>query len=136
MGLFTKQSFKKKKKALTGLNTRHKAISNNIANADTPNYKRKYVTFRNELKSALGNHNDLEVTNKRHISIHASNLDSVQPKVAREENTSFRNDGNNVSVEHEMAELAKNSLEYRSLVKQISNQFKRLDSVIQQGGNS
>ena len=136
MSLFTKQSFGVLEKTLNGLNLRNEAISNNIANVDTPNYKRKYVTFKDQLQSALGSSNDLAVTNKRHISINAASLAQVQGKVNTEESTSFRKDGNNVSIDNEMAELAKNSLEYRAIIKQVSNQFNRLGSVIQKGGNS
>jgi len=135
MALFSKQSFGVLEKALSGLNLRNKAISNNIANVDTPNYKREDVSFREELKGAMGQTNNLDVTNKRHISLDATSLNSFQPEVTKEENTSFRSDGNNVSIDSEMAEMAKNSLEYRALVKQVSNQFSRMGSVIQKGGN-
>lgn len=135
MSLFTNQGFGALGKTLNGLNSRNKAISNNIANVDTPNYKRQYVTFRDQLKSAMEETNDLATTNSKHISIGASSVNSVQPKIQQEKNTSFRNDGNNVSIDKEMAQLAKNGLEYRSIIKQVSNQFNRLGSVIRKGGN-
>ena len=135
MSLFSGQSFGVLEKTLNGLDLRNKAISNNIANVDTPNYKRRSVSFRNELKSAIEGNNDLAVTNNKHINLGAGSLNEVQPQVNKNESTSFRNDGNNVSIDKEMAELAKNSLEYRAIVKQVSNQFNRMGSVIQKGGN-
>ena len=134
MSLFTNQGFDVLGKTLNGMNLRNKAISNNLANVDTPNYKRQSVTFRDQLKRAMEQTNDLATTNNKHIAVGTS-LSSVQPKVQQNENTSFRNDGNNVSIDREMAELAKNSLEYRAIVKQVSNQFNRLGSVIQKGGS-
>ncbi|MBM7555333.1 flagellar basal body rod protein FlgB [Halanaerobacter jeridensis] len=135
MSLFSNQSFGVLEKTLNGLDLRNKAISNNLANVDTPNYKRRSVSFRNQLKSAMEGSNDLATTNNRHIATGAGSLNEVQPQVSKNENTSFRNDGNNVSIDKEMAELAKNSLEYRAIVKQVSNQFNRMSSVIQKGGN-
>ena len=126
MSLFSGQSFGVLEKTLNGLDLRNKAISNNIANVDTPNYKRRSVSFRNELKSAIEGNNDLAVTNNKHINLGAGSLNEVQPQVNKNESTSFRNDGNNVSIDKEMAELAKNSLEYRAIVKQVSNQFNRM----------
>lgn len=135
MNIFTGQSFGVLEKTLNGLDLRNKAISNNLANIDTPNYKQRSVTFRNQLKSAMEETNDLAKTDSKHITIGASNLNGVQPQVNKNTSTSFRNDGNNVNVDQEMAELAKNSLEYRAIVKQVSNQFNRMGSVIQKGGN-
>ncbi|MGM0502027.1 MAG: flagellar basal body rod protein FlgB [Bacillota bacterium] len=136
MNLFNQESFGVLEKSLTGLDLKNKAISNNIANVDTPNYKRKKVAFKEQLANAVEGRNDVNITNKRHIAINNSNLNQVQAQVDTEDSTSFRKDGNNVSVDHEMAELAKNGLEYRAIIKQISNQFNRIGSVIQKGGNA
>ena len=92
MSLFSGQSFGVLEKTLNGLDLRNKAISNNIANVDTPNYKRRSVSFRNELKSAIEGNNDLAVTNNKHINLGAGSLNEVQPQVNKNESTSFRND--------------------------------------------
>ncbi|TDX51938.1 flagellar basal body rod protein FlgB [Orenia marismortui] len=134
MKIFDNRNFGVLEKSLDGLAKNHQAISNNISNADTPGYKRKYVSFRKELSDLLENRNDLKVTNKRHIAINSKDISSFKARVHTEENTSVRNDDNNVDIDAEMAMLARNTLEYQAVVKQISNQFKRLDSVIQKGG--
>ena len=135
MSIFSNQSFGVLEKTLNGLDLRNKAISNNLANVDTPNYKRQSVSFRNQLRSAMEETNDLTKTNDKHITIGIDNLNELQPEVSKNKSTSFRNDGNNVNIDKEMSKLAKNSLEYRAIVKQVSNQFNRLGSVIQKGGN-
>ncbi|GAB6137661.1 flagellar basal body rod protein FlgB [Halanaerobaculum tunisiense] len=121
-------------KALDGLQKKHQSISNNIANADTPNYKRKQVNFKQQLESAIEDKNQLAVTNKSHIALHKSNLSSVEPKMATEEDTKVRKDGNNVNIDAEMANLAKNTIKYQTVSKQLGNQFNRLQNVIKKGG--
>lgn len=134
MVMFNNTSFKLLEKSLDGLGKRHRVISNNISNVDTPGYKRKDVNFKEELSNLLENKNSLEVTNKKHISINSTDLSSFRAKVKTEEQTSIRNDKNNVSIDVEMAELAKNTLEYQALTQFVSGSFKKLDSVIAKGG--
>ena len=83
MSLFSNQSFGVLEKTLNGLDLRNKAISNNLANVDTPNYKRRSVSFRNQLKSAMEGSNDLATTNNRHIATGAGSLNEVQPQVSK-----------------------------------------------------
>ncbi len=127
-------SFSVLEKGLDSLANNHKAISNNISNVDTPGYKRKYVSFKDELSKVVKDKNDLVITDSKHISTNAKDVNSFNAKVRTEEGTSVRNDNNNVSIDAEMAILAQNTLEYQTIIKQITNQFKRLDSVIQKGG--
>lgn len=134
MKIFNNRNFGVLEKSLDSLAKNHEAISNNIANVDTPGYKRKQVSFRRELSNLLENRNELAVTNKKHIAINSKDLNSFQAKVTTEENTSIRNDDNNVDIDAEMAMLAKNTLEYQALSQRISSKFKSLQSVIQQGG--
>ena len=122
------------KGALDGLSKRHEAISNNLANVDTPGYKRETVSFREELAKAVGGKNELNITNKRHISVGSGSLESYRPSIKKERDSSVRIDKNNVNIDVEMSNLAKTDLEYQAITKQIANQFERLDSVIQRGG--
>jgi len=132
MKIFNNRSFSVLEKSLDSLSKNHDAISNNISNVDTPGYKREYVSFRSELANLLENRNDLAVTNKKHISINSKDLSTFEGKVLTEENTSTRNDENNVDIDAEMSMLAKNTLEYQALVQRISSKFKNLQMVIQQ----
>ncbi|TCT16416.1 flagellar basal-body rod protein FlgB [Natranaerovirga pectinivora] len=96
---------------------RNQVISENIANVDTPGYKRKDVVFENKLREALmsGRLNANELTPK-----------VVQDKV----NLQFRRDGNNVDIDVEMVELSKNQLRYNTLIEQVKHDFSRMKTAI------
>ncbi|MEJ6950209.1 flagellar basal body rod protein FlgB [Natronospora cellulosivora (SeqCode)] len=120
-------------KGLDGSSQRQRALSNNIANVNTPNYKRKDVDFisvlRNETKQS--GRKALKNTNPKHISFKSTNS---QFRKIQQANTSARNDGNNVEVDAEMSELAKNNIYYNTLVQQVNDRFKFLNAVIDKGG--
>jgi flagellar basal-body rod protein FlgB len=108
-------------KAVSGASLRHKAILNNIANTNTPGYKRIDVDFKTSLKTFL----DKGIDGKS-----LKELESVSADIKREENTSLRTDGNNVDIEREMALLAKNSLEYDYYMSLLSRKMRMVKSVI------
>ncbi|WP_427338623.1 flagellar basal body rod protein FlgB [Caloranaerobacter sp. DY30410] len=119
------------KLALDGTWLRHEAISNNIANANTPGYKKITVEFEDILKENLENKSiKLKVTNELHIKSQHSNLG---PRVIKQMNTSTRLDGNNVNIDIEMANLAKNTIMYNALIRQTVSEFSRIKSVINEG---
>jgi flagellar basal-body rod protein FlgB len=125
-----------------GLNTavmRHQTISNNIANLNTPHYKRKEVNFEGELHRALYGPKPMPAnkTNERHIQFKGEiTLDQVKPKLHFEKDTFTRNDTNNVDLNQEMAELAKNNMMYDAIVTRIAGKFSSLKSVITKGGRA
>lgn len=106
---------------------RNEAIANNIANVDTPNYKRQDVNFEDALARALKwtHLNDLDgqvdKVNMRRLSV-STHVDS--------EGFSYRVDGNNVDIDTENAELASNQIKYNGLSNCISSEFKNLQSVM------
>ncbi len=124
------------KTGLDGAQLRQKAISNNIANVDTPKYKRKDVDFQKQLESAVKNQNKnnskLKLTHPGHRPGRKSNINFEM----REESGNYRNDENNVDVDVEMAELAKNQLYYNTLSQQLGTKFNQLGNVIDKGGRS
>ncbi len=106
---------------------RNEAIANNIANVDTPYYKRQDVSFETQLQKALGN----------------SQLIPMDTKVARAQRSdlkpepftdyggySYRLDHNNVDIDQENIYLAENQLKYQGLMAGIKNEFANLQSVI------
>ena len=117
-------------KALDGIQLRHQAIANNLANVDTPEYKRRDVDFKSELKAAL-EQDDLKLnkTDNMHLTTNTK-ISQFKPKVKVENDTSMRNDKNNVDIDYEMAALAKNTLEYQAVTKLLSMKFKNLGNVI------
>lgn len=108
-------------KALDASWTRNEAIAQNIANIDTPGYKRKTVSFEEQLRDAMDK-NDFK----------KSDIDKLEIKVV-EENKSLKQrlDGNNVDIDMEMSELAKNSIRY-SVLSQVAG-FQKLRMVIKEG---
>lgn len=114
---------------------RNEVISNNIVNQDTPGFKASQVEFEDLMSAALtGETSDgleMTTTDARHISLGgAGDVNSVSPLVVTADDTSFGYDENNVDVESEMAALAKNNIEYYTLVSKINSEFRKLDAAI------
>ncbi len=106
---------------------RNQAISNNIANADTPGYKRQDVAFESVLKKALG-HNRYKATDFKVAD--ARNKDMSVRTFTDYEGFSYRLDGNNVDVENENVMMAENQLKYQGLITSISQEFSNLQTVM------
>jgi len=110
---------------------RNEVISNNIANNDTPGFKASKVEFESVMAAAVHNDNlALHVTNERHIPGRAGDADHVEAQVVTDRSTSAGLDENNVDIESEMAALAKNTIEYYTLVNKINSEFRKLDTAI------
>ncbi|MCR4649158.1 MAG: flagellar basal body rod protein FlgB [Lachnospiraceae bacterium] len=107
-------------KAADGAYLRNEAISNNIANATTPNYKRQDVAFEDALRSSILGATEGSLDRK----VHNANLSTVKPKVFTDTGeVSYRLDGNNVDPETENIYLAKNQLYYQGLMSSINHEF-------------
>ncbi len=110
---------------------REEVISNNIANVDTPNYKRKDVAFSTYLSAAL-NEGDEKNLRQR---IKNFREDSVEPLVYTDHrNLSYRLDGNNVDIDTENVELASEQIKYNGLIESISKEFSMLKNAMQTRG--
>lgn len=121
-------------KALDASWLRNKAISNNIANVDTPGYKRQKVEFEQYLSDAIDNKSiEGTITNEKHIPLGKGSVSQGGIRVIEDKTSSMRLDGNNVDVESEMADLAKNNLMYNALIQKISGEFKKLRTAINEG---
>lgn len=106
---------------------RNEVINNNLANVDTPNYKRKDVSFESYLYAQVAGGDSLD------DNINNIELESLVPMTYVDESGfSYRMDGNNVDVSTEEAELAKNQLRYYTLLDSMGQEFKRLESVLTQ----
>lgn len=106
---------------------RNEAISNNIANVDTPGYKRQDVAFESVLQQALGNNRYESMDDK------VSNVDLSRLRgraYLDYANYSYRLDGNNVDIENENVMLAENQLKYQGLISSINQEFTNLKTVM------
>ena len=106
---------------------RNEAIANNIANADTPGYKRQDINFEDELRRALGNSRytsiDSKVSNLR--------LGRLNPRTYTDySNFSYRVDGNNVDIDTENVMLASNQLKYNAVMTGVNQEFTNLKLVM------
>ncbi|MCI7524037.1 MAG: flagellar basal body rod protein FlgB [Roseburia hominis] len=108
---------------------RESAISNNIANADTPGYKRQDVDFESALKRELGSSKYISLDKKvRGLNGDLTGLDVST--YTDSSNYSYRLDRNNVDVDTEQVELASEQLRYEMLTTSINEEFNRMKLVL------
>ncbi|MDR1209430.1 MAG: flagellar basal body rod protein FlgB [Clostridiales bacterium] len=111
--------------AMAAAEKRDGVIANNIANADTPGFKKSGVTFEEYFAKALGEEGG------RITARNASKALSARPEIYTEYGSyEYRIDGNNVDIESEMTELYKNGARYDTLVSGVVNNYKRLNLAI------
>ncbi len=123
--------------ALMATNLRQQVYAANIANAQTPGYKRQDVSFETTLQNALS---APEATlGERFIPIYIPNqpnwqaISEVQPKIVTSNNTMIENNGNNVDIDAEMADLATNQIRFNALVQDVQARISRLRTAINGG---
>jgi flagellar basal-body rod protein FlgB len=102
--------------AMSRTTQRHSMLSNNLANVNTPGYKRKDVDFNIVLeeergKQAFFNRGSEEIS----------------------DNSSLRLDGNNVDVEKEVMQIAETELRFAALTDMTAGYFAGLKNVIREG---
>lgn len=108
---------------------RENVITNNIANIDTPGYKRQDVDFESVLQKALGKTKYSSLDKKvRELNQDLGKLTTTSYTDAA--NYSYRLDRNNVDENTENAELASESLRYQLLTAAITNNFSRMQTVL------
>ena len=109
--------------ALDGLSARHTAIADNISNVNTPGYHRRIVPFEEMLKQHVARTTST-------TGALGGPVDKFMPPVMRDAVTASRQDGSNVNVESEMADLAENTLRYQTLAQYVGGYFSGLKAVI------
>ena len=121
------------KSSMDAFSLRQKTIANNIANAQTPGYVRKEVSFEDEFRNALkSSKTALTRTDEAHIP------QSIEPLNVRGrihlDKTPFDNGINNVDMEKEMADLAKTQIDYDAMTKLVKKHLTLLRSAIRGSG--
>ena len=114
-------------RALDASYLRETVIANNIANVDTPYYKRKDVNFQDVLDDAIDSAKYMTI-DQAVTSINTDDLNPIEYTDA--ENFSYRIDRNNVDIDTENAELASEQLRYQALIQSANLDFSRFRSVI------
>ena len=129
--IFRNTSIPKYHKSLDAYTLRQRTISDNIANVDTPGFRRSEVKFEEDLKKVLTKRG---VTGKRtrdkHFKIGVGNLKSLRAKIHIPKDASLASGKNNVNIDTEMANLAKNAIRFQAVSQFMSGTFRRLKSAI------
>lgn len=120
------------KNAMDGASAMHSTLANNIANVNTPNYRRSTVSFKEALAATEGVPADpdalaMTTNDDRQFAIDAGSAPvpfSAKPVV--DESTQMRVDQSNVDVDQEMAQLSTNSGYAQTMAQLLQVQFMRL----------
>lgn len=125
--MFVSRTSQMNESMLDVLSLKNRVIANNIANVDTPQYKAQSVVFQEELRRQLGKDNrsiPLKRTHPKHLPT-SSAFAGVPYKIMESTDTVFNNNLNNVDIDAEMAELAKNQLAYNVIVDRVSGHYRK-----------
>ncbi|ABJ77157.1 MULTISPECIES: flagellar basal body rod protein FlgB [Leptospira] len=140
--MFEKTHFMKTQDLLErGMNNsilKRKVISDNIANADVPHFKRSEVIFESMIKRAIESEKietlkevPTQISDERHIQFFKP-LDyrEVQPKTNIDYLTTMRADGNNVDVEKEVVEASNSQMQYMIMTERLNQNYRDLKQVM------
>ena len=127
------------KNAMDGAGAAHAVIANNIANVNTPNFRRSDVSFKDALRAteaAPADPDDFELTmsSDRHLTADgtAPDPEAFEATTTVDDGTQMRVDGSNVDVDQEMAKLSLNSAYAQTMGQLLQNQYTRMRQAIQE----
>jgi flagellar basal-body rod protein FlgB len=120
--------------ALRGTNARNTAIANNVANSETPGYKRIDISFEAALAEALQSDRKRLSRGSSAMSAFDSDttraIDDFAPAVHSIDTTTMRVDGSNVDPDDEMAQLSANQLANQTIVSLLDKRFGQFRTAI------
>lgn len=129
--IFSKTKIPVLHKSLDAYAMRQKSISDNIANVDTPGYRRSEVKFEENLKAALDKKGLFGYrTHPKHMRVGKPRIDELKPIPFIPKDESLASGKNNVDIDHEMAELAKNQIRFAYAARFVERSFAKLKSAI------
>lgn len=96
---------------------RQRTIAGNIANIETPGYRRLDVRFEQALAKAIDSSGGVD-------------LDALEPEVFTPNDTPIRSNGNNVNMEAEIGEMVENSLRYTTYIRLLRKKFSQIEAAI------
>lgn len=116
---------------------RYQVTSNNLANAETPKFKRTVVNFESELKRAFESEEkakngfQLTRTNEKHLQINVPyDYREVEPRRVVDYVSTSKANGNNVDAETEANNILQIQMQYRLLTQLTAFQFNQLNVVM------
>jgi flagellar basal-body rod protein FlgB len=96
---------------------RQQAMANNVANMQTPGYRRMGVQFESLLAKAIESGDEVDA-------------EEIEPKMYQPKNTAVGINGNDVNLEGEIGEMVKNNLRYKAFVRLMSKKFSQIDAAV------
>ena len=96
---------------------KQKAIANNVANLETKGYRRLDIKFEELLEKALEGEGSVD-------------LNEIEPVLYQPKNTPVKSDGNDVSLEKEVAEMVNNSIRHRTFIRLLDRKYKGIEEAI------
>ncbi|HEA83834.1 MAG: flagellar basal body rod protein FlgB [Thermodesulfobacterium sp.] len=129
LGIFGK-TFNLVKTALKIRSHKHTLLASNIANVDTPGYRRKDIPFEKIMQSYLSQEGLLKTTHPKHFKGFRKDINELI-KTYEEETLGTPN---NVNLEEELVQLTENQLLYEATLKALSKELERLKEAITEGG--
>jgi len=123
-------------KDLEGLARRMDATSQNLANANTPRYTRREVSFEDQLKAIIDapDRLPLRTTDPHHMSNLPRGVEEVRARESRVGDELYRYDENNVDPETELARLAETRMTYQAMTRILGRKISMYRKAI--GGGS
>ena len=126
-------------RGMTAATMRQEVISHNIANVNTPNYRRSVVNFEETLAKELygedtGGKLQMTRTRDNHLPAQNKPIHAV-PTIVNDDTTIMREDENNVDIDIEMANLLKNQLYYNAMASKLKGHFTKVRNIITSGQN-
>lgn len=136
--IFNSPNFNYMPRAMAASTIRQEVIANNIANVNTPNFRKSNVEFEELLaREIYGEESDGKLkmarTHDKHLPYVPLEF-RAEPTIEVDHTTVMRVDDNNVDIDIEMATLAKNQLYYNALVTEFGGHVSRLKAAITSNG--
>lgn len=112
---------------------RQELIASNVANAETPGYKAKRLSFEEALARALDVDGELAMNTNdpRHFDVGSGGFSNLQPTIEEDVNGIVSEDGNNVDRDRELALMAENEILYDTTVQLLNKKLALMKYAVQ-----
>jgi flagellar basal-body rod protein FlgB len=97
---------------------RQKAIANNVANLETPGYRRIDVKFEELLAKALKSSGEID-------------LEDIEPLIHQPKKTPLKSNGNDVNLESEVGQLVQNALRYKTYIRLLNKKYRQIEMAME-----
>ncbi|MCR9119171.1 MAG: flagellar basal body rod protein FlgB [bacterium] len=114
----TPSQFDAVQKLMSAAELRHRAIGENIANVNTPNYKRLVVDFESELAKHMAEGGTAE------------ELNALKPDIHVDPHAVARGDGNTVDIDQELGDMSKNVMLYQTYAQLLTSKLSQMKAAI------